>query len=54
MKIGVKRAKNDGNRKLKCIKTKKEVITSLPLSSCGGRTERVFLPLQRKKLIIIP
>lgn len=26
MKIGAKRAKNDGNRKLKCIKTKKEVI----------------------------
>jgi hypothetical protein len=54
MKIGAKWEKIEGNINSKCINTKKEVIESLPLDSCGGRTERVFLPLQRKKLIIIP
>ena len=38
MKIGAKWEKIEGNINSKCINTKKEVIKSLPLDSCGGRT----------------
>lgn len=39
MKIGAKWEKIEENINSKCINTKKEVTKSLPLDSCGGRTD---------------